>query len=120
MSKITFVETLRINVYVIEDCVEKVLSAVQKVTNLKYGNYDGVSWSSYPGIERCTPRAGSDTWGGSIDNPFSIDSIQIQFSIPRDQELLSDVVEAVFDSHPWDEPVISIFESIETRKNNVI
>ncbi|OIN09146.1 hypothetical protein [Oceanisphaera psychrotolerans] len=120
MSQIMFVETFRIKVYVIEECVEKVLNAVQRVTNLKYGNYDGVSWCSHPGVERCTPREGSDTWGGSIGEPFFIGSIQIEFSIPRDKELLSKVVEMIFESHPWDEPVISIFESVETRKNGVI
>lgn len=120
MSQIIFVETYRIKVYVIEDCVEKVLSAVQRVTSLKYGNYDGVSWSSHPGIERCTPREGSNTWGGTIDAPFSIASVQVEFSIPRDKQLLSQVVEMIFETHPWDEPVISIFESTETRKNDVI
>ncbi len=120
MSNIMFVETFRIKVYVISDYLEKVLDAITSTTNLKYGNYDGVSWCSHPGIERCTPRAGSNTYGGDIDKPFSIASTKIEFSIPRDKELLSKVVESIFQHHPWDEPVICITESVDTRKNGVV
>nr|WP_158651802.1 hypothetical protein [Marinobacterium profundum] len=115
-----FIESFRVKVYVIEEYLEKVLGAIQSVTDLKYGNYDGVSWCSHPGIERCTPRAGSDTYDGEINHPFSIESIKVEFSIPRDKALLSKIVKQIFEHHPWDEPVISISETLDTRKNGVV
>ncbi|REG86787.1 hypothetical protein [Marinomonas pollencensis] len=120
MSDIIFVDSYRIKVFVIEEFLEKVIASIKEATNLKYGNYDGVLWHSQPGTERCVPRKGSVTYAGEIDGQYACDSIQVQFSIPRERALLEKVVESIFSSHPWDEPVISITETIDTRKNGVI
>ncbi|WP_446852452.1 hypothetical protein [Halobacillus faecis] len=106
-------------VFVIGKFADDIVQAVLGVTDLKYGNYDGVYFSSY-GAEWCVPREGSNTYAGNKDETYSTPSNELEFSIPRDDELLSKVVEAIYLYHPWDEPVISISESIDTRKNGVI
>lgn len=118
--EIMLVESYRIRVFVLEEYLEKVLTAIKSVTNLKYGNYDGVSWCSRSGTERCVPRAGSDTYGGKVDEPYMTDSTLLEFSIIRDKSQLDEVVKSIFASHPWDEPVISIMETLDTRKNGMI
>ncbi len=120
MKNVLYVESFRVKVYVIEAYLEKVLEAVKTVTNLKYGNYDGVSWASCPGVERCVAREGSTAYDGEVDQPFSTNSIKLEFSIPRDKSLLGDVVEKIMEVHPWDEPVISISETLDTRKNGIV
>jgi len=120
VSDIIFVDSYRVKVFVIEEYLEQVITSVKGATNLKYGNYDGVLWHSRPGTERCVPRKGSVTYAGEIDGQYACDSIQVEFSIPRDASQLEQVVESIFTSHPWDEPVISITETIDTRKNGVI
>ncbi|WP_404324907.1 hypothetical protein HA399_10450 [Cobetia sp. UIB-001] len=117
---IQLVASYRVRVFVLEEYLEKVLASVKTATNLKYGNYDGVSWCSHSGTERCTPRAGCDTYAGNIDEPYMTDSTLVEFSIVRDKKILDQVILSIFASHPWDEPVISIQETLETRKNGVI
>jgi len=120
MPELLFVESYRINIYVIQQYVEPIIDAVKDVVSLKYGNYDGVSWCSAPGTERFVPRSGGNPQAGEVNKAHSVSAIKIEFTIPREKQLLSKVIEAARSNHPWDEPVISISETIDTRSNGII
>ena len=97
---------------------EKVLAGVTDITPLSYGRYDRVAWysSSVEGTEQYRPLSGSGPTVGK-ENVFEQGaSMRLEFSIPRDEKLLDQVLqEGIIPAHPWEEPVIVITEARETR-----
>ena len=113
------VETYRVVVFTPERSVEKILRAVTKLCDLRYGNYMGVSWTSAAGVERFTPLADALPTLGVSGEETLADVVRVEFSLPRDPELLEQVVEtAIYPNHAWEEPVVSVIETIESRKRS--
>jgi|SRR3989338_1278824 len=111
-----FKAMLRIVTFVPPDQVEKVIEGVQKITPLKYGKYAGVAWQSTPGIKRYQPLSGSNPTAGKENEVSREPSVKLEFSIPRSPLLLKRVInEGIIPNHPWEEPVILVFEVRETR-----
>lgn len=110
------VPVYRIVTFIPPERVEKVIRGVVKVTSLRYGNYDQVTWQSAEGIERFRPLNGSQPTAGKEGIVSLEKSIKLEFSVPRDNELLEKVIqEGIIPTHPWEEPVILIYEVRETR-----
>ena len=42
-------------------------------------------------------------------------SDEISFTLPRDEQMMAAVIEAIFESHPYEEPVILIQLVLSTR-----
>jgi hypothetical protein len=111
------VQTYRIAVFIPREDVEQLLSAVLRVTDLKYGNYSGVTWTSAEGEERYTSMDGASPVVGSIGKQELVRVMCLEFSIPRDQQLLRRVIsEAIYSAHRWEEPVISVTEAFDVRR----
>ena len=109
-------ETYRVAVFVPAEDVEKLLAAVLQVTNLQYGNYRGVSWTSANGKERFTPVKGAFPTVGTIGKQETVSMARVEFSLPRDKQLLQRVMrEAIYPNHQWEEPVISVTEAFDVR-----
>lgn len=99
----------RITVFVPPAQFEEVLSSITKVLPPNSGKYREVFWWSAPGTEQFRPTEGSNPTSGSSGELSREDSIEFKFLIPRNKELLNQViVNGIRPAHPWEEPVIVI------------
>lgn len=71
-----------------------------------FGEYDSVCWWSVPkteeGMEQYRPRPD----GKITQTP----SVRMEFSIPADPAILEKFITALKNHHPWQEPVILVFD----------
>jgi len=89
--------------------VPRVLTAITRVTSLRYGRYEGVAprkqrdttFRSSTGTLQFKPLAGSKE--GETDL-YQLPSDEISFTVPDDEEALAAVIEAIYESHPYEEP----------------
>lgn len=106
----------KITTYVPPHFIESVIAGITGVVPLTYCAYDSVVWYSSPGVEQFRPLSGSNPTQGDIGEVEKGDSIRLEFSIPRDRDLLQDVLtKGILKSHPWEEPVIYVHECLSTR-----
>ncbi|MCA0970521.1 hypothetical protein LCM20_07985 [Halobacillus litoralis] len=111
------VKIYRIKTFVIEENLEKVKEGVLSINALQVGNYKNVMWQSQPGVEQFVPAEGSVPTEGEAGERTYVPSIRLEFSIPRDEDLLKRVIEeGIYPNHPWDEPVVQVSEELEARK----
>lgn len=99
----------RITVFIPPADLEKMLASITKVLPRNSSNYgEGFLWSS-PGTEQFRPLEGSNPTSGSIGELSRMDSIELKFLIPRNKELLHQVIEVgIRPAHSWEVPVITI------------
>jgi len=100
----------RITTFVPPEMLERLITGILKVLPLKYARYDQALWWSAPGFEHTRVKeAGQDVAERSP-------SIKLEFSIPKDDNLLQKAIsEGIIPNHPWGEPIIYIAESVSTR-----
>jgi len=94
------------------DDVSKVLEAIINITPLRYGNYEQVAFRYSTGIQQYRPLVGSKTGEAEL---IHIPCDEISFTVPKHDEVITVVIDAIFESHPHEEPVILIQEVICTR-----
>ena len=94
------------------DDVSRVLEEIAKVTPLKYGNYERVSFRCRNGMQQYKPLAGSRTGESELVN---ILTDEISFTVPKHDKTIAAVIDALFKSHPYEEPVILIHDVMSTR-----
>lgn len=92
--------------------VSRVLEAIINVVPLRYGNYEKVSFQYRNGIQRYQPVAGSRMGRGEL---VCVVSDEISFTVPKNDESIIAVVDAILESHPYEEPVIIIQDAMCTR-----
>ncbi len=92
--------------------VDKVLEAIINITPLRYGNYEQVAFRYRTGTQQYKPLAGSKTGEAEL---IHIPCDEMSFTLPKHDELITAVIDAIFESHPHEEPVILIQEAICTR-----
>lgn len=92
--------------------VAQVLKSITNITPLRYGNYDQVVFRHSTGSQQFRPRAGSKTGESEL---VCIACDEISFTVPKDNQVITDVIDAIFESHPHEEPVIIIQEVMCTR-----
>lgn len=118
-GKFAPVYTLEIQT-VIED-VDKILDAVLIVHPLSYGRYQRNASISAIGMETSQPESGSTT-STHIEGYVNGDTetypmVEIKISIERDHFILEKVMDAVLDTHHYEEPVIFLREDWVSRSN---
>ncbi len=92
--------------------VSQVLQAIVSVTPLTYGNYEQVAFRCRGGIQQYKPLAGSKTGEAEL---VHILSDEVSFTVPKHDEIITAVIDALFQSHPHEEPVILIQNVMCTR-----
>lgn len=104
-----------IYVYIIDSKKEDLITAIRSVCELKYGSYKNVHWISPPGREYYTMTQDSDP-GNEVNTKklWSNDTVKIEFSIPKDQELLDKLIKKIYEVHPWKQPVLRIQEVLNS------
>jgi hypothetical protein len=90
-----------------------VRTAVAEAAGLDYGNYDGVCFETASGTQYFRPLAGSQ--GGAHAEAIGLPVRVLTFSIPREEQLLAKVIDAIVDVHSYEEPVIYVSEALATR-----
>ena len=96
------------------DDVPTVLDAVISVTPLRYGRYKQVVFRQDKGMQQFEPLVGSKTGEAAL---VHIECDQISFTVPCQDEVIVSVIDAIFESHPHEEPVIHLQEVYCTRFN---
>ena len=101
-----------VRVQIPTDDVANVLEAITNVAPLQYGNYDHVAFRHRGGTQQYRPLAGSKTGEAEL---IHIQCDEISFTVPDHEEIIATVIDAIFGSHPHEEPVILIQKVICTR-----
>jgi hypothetical protein len=93
--------------------VTRVLDSLTSVVPLVYGKYDRVAFRSASGVEQFRPLAGSRA--GAQEELSEYETVRVSFSIPQDPETLRKTIDAIRNSHPYEEPVINVQEGWTSR-----
>jgi hypothetical protein len=101
-----------VRVQIPTDDVSAVLDAVVELSSLRYGSYEQVAFTTNAGSQQFKPLEGSKP--GDTDL-ITISCNEISFTVPKNDETVAAVIEAIFQSHPYEEPVILIQEVMSTR-----
>ena len=92
--------------------VPRILSVITSVAPLKYGKYEQVAFRSNTGILQFKSLEGSIQGETGLEQ---LPSDEISFTLPRDDQVITAVIEAIYESHPYEEPVILIQPVMSTR-----
>lgn len=108
-----------IEIQTLPEHVDRILDAITEVHPLHYGTYERNASVSAIGLETARPPAGSTT-ATHVDGfePGSTETypvVEIKISIERDREVLSMVMDAVIETHHYEEPVIFLREDWVSR-----
>lgn len=98
--------------------VDRIMEAVTSITPLPMGKYDSNAYQSASGIERYRPLEGAAA-GAERDLRRRPGTVEISFELPDDGELAAQVVEAIFQAHSYEEPVIRIQRILASRSKGL-
>ena len=98
--------------------VERIMAAVTRLAPLAIGRYDRNVFQSAAGIEYYRPLEGAVA-GAEGETRRRPGIVEVSFQLPRDQELLAQVVEAVFQTHSYQEPLIVVREGLASRSKGL-
>lgn len=102
----------RVTVFVPPEHLDALKAAICDVDPLDMGSYEHVMWSSSGGKEQFRPIDGANPTAGVIGETINLDTVRLEFCIPRDAKRLQHLLEnAVFPHHPWEVPAVFIDES---------
>jgi hypothetical protein len=100
------------------DDVDRIMDAVGAFAPLAMGKYDSNAYQSGPGIERYRPLAGAAA-GAETEVRKRPGTVEISFELPEDQTLVEQVIEAIFEYHSYQEPVIRIIPILTSRSKGL-
>lgn len=97
----------------VED-VDRIFEAVAEVAPLEQGNTDRNGYRCASGLEYYRPREGTPT--GAEENVRKRPDVdEMRFFLPRDTALLDSVIEAIYETHSYYEPVITVTEVLRSQ-----
>ncbi len=111
---VTMRPMLLITVQAPAEDVERIMAAVTGITPLTMGAYDGNAFQTAPGTERYRPLEGAAA-GAEASLRHRPGVVEVRFELPDDRDLLEQVVEAVFQAHSYQEPVIRLQSILSSR-----
>ena len=97
-----------------EEDIDRIFEAITKVAPLIQGKTDRNGYRAPDGLEYYRPREGTPT-GAEDDTRKRPNVDEMRFFIPRDEALLNAVIEAVYESHSYYEPVITVTEVLRSQ-----
>lgn len=98
--------------------VDRIMAAVVALTPLAMGKYDSNAYQSAGGVERYRPLEGAAA-GAESDLRKRPGVVEVSFQLPHDSDLLSKVVEAIFQVHSYQEPMIAVEEILVSRSKGL-
>ncbi|MER9302455.1 hypothetical protein NKJ06_12315 [Mesorhizobium sp. M0293] len=98
--------------------VDRIMDAVVAIVPLAMGKYDRNAYQSAHGIERNRPLDGAAA-GAETELRRRPGTVEVSFELPDDQTLAARVVEAIFQAHSYQEPVIRIQPILASRSKGL-
>lgn len=98
--------------------VERLMAEVVKIVPLTMGKYDSNAYQSAAGIERYRPLDGAAV-GPEPEVRQRSGVVEVSFELPDDRPLAEQVVEAIFQTHSYQEPVIRIQTILSSRSKGL-
>lgn len=100
------------------DDVDRIMAAVTQVTPLIMGKYDSNAFQSGEGVERYRPLVGAAA-GPETDIRKRPGVVEISFELADDRALVEAAIEAIFECHSYQEPVIRIAPILTSRSKGL-
>lgn len=98
--------------------VDRIMAEVTAIIPLAMGKYDSNSYQSAEGMERYRPLQGAAA-GPETELRKRPGVVEVFFEMPQDQKLAERVVEAIFQAHSYQEPVIRIQSILSSRSKGL-
>lgn len=98
--------------------VDRIVAAVVEITPLVMGKYDSNAYQSGGGIEWYRPLEGAAA-GAETEIRKRPGTVELCFELPPEQELLDRVIEAIFQAHSYQEPVIRLQNILSSRSKGL-
>ncbi|RJT32068.1 hypothetical protein D3227_27045 [Mesorhizobium waimense] len=98
--------------------VDRIMEAVVAISPLGMGSYDSNAFQSAGGVERYRPLEGAAAGPETIlrQRPGTV---EVSFELPDDQMLAARIVEAIYQAHSYQEPVIRIQPLLASRSKGL-
>ena len=96
------------------DDVDRIMEAIVKVVPLTMGKYDSNAYQTGEGMERDRPLEGAAA-GPEADLRKRPRLVEVSFELPDDQRVIEQVIEAIFQTHSYQEPVIRLQNILASR-----
>lgn len=103
----------RLLVQVPEADAERVLEAILVADPLTWGDYDQVSFCTALGLQRFRSLPGGVN--APTEKAVAVSCVELQVFTTAQGAELERVVRAIYDVHPYEEPVIQIVDACRTR-----
>lgn len=112
-------QMIQMTVFAPEEDVDRIMDHVCKITPLPQGEkYDSNAYQTAPGIERYRPLDGAAA-GPETEVRKRPGVVEVIFELPDDQTLVEQVVEAIFQVHSYQEPVIKVQHILVSRSKGL-
>jgi hypothetical protein len=98
--------------------VERIMAAVSALDPLIMGKYDSNAFQSAGGVERYRPLEGAAA-GPETEIRQRPGVVQVAFHLPKDAGLLEKVIEAIFQEHSYQEPLITVADVLVSRSKGL-
>jgi hypothetical protein len=109
---------LQVSVQAPVEDIERIMAAVSALDPLIMGAYDSNAFQTAGGIERYRPREGAAA-GAESEVRKRPNVVQVGFHLPKDQGLLERVIEAIFQVHSYQEPLITLQDALVSRSKGL-
>lgn len=98
--------------------VDRIMAAVVAIVPLTMGVYDSNAYQSAPGVERYRPLEGAAA-GAESDLRRRPGVVEVVFELPDAQDVTETVIEAIFQAHSYQEPVIRLQAILSSRSKGL-
>ena len=99
----------KICVYIPENSVENVKTALFEAGAGRIGNYDSCCWQT-EGVGQFRPLAGSNPAIGAMGEIEQVQELKIE--LVCQDEYIQDAIRAMKIAHPYEEPAFDVFELV--------
>jgi hypothetical protein len=100
----------RVTVEVPEPEALRLLDAIEAADPLTWGDYDRVSFTSAPGVQRF--RALGTGRNAATDDRVAVPCVDLRVFVP--DGAIEAVLDAIHDAHPYEEPVVLVEPCLRT------
>ena len=98
--------------------VARLMAEVTRLAPLTVGRYDRNVFQSAAGIEHYRPLDGAAA-GAESEVRARPGIVELSFQLPKEQALLAQIVEAIFQTHSYQEPVIVVRDILASRSKGL-
>lgn len=94
--------------------VDRIMGEVVSIVPLAMGSYDSNAFQSGHGVERYRPLQGAAA-GPETEVRKRPGTVELSFELACDQQLIEKVIEMIFQTHSYQDPVIRIQTILSSR-----